>query len=783
MCLRISLVFVLIVLWFFVTSSTFAQRREHNIYDGDNSPTYTRLYESLADLGSSFGDVAEIPDSGFVLKKCAAEFVLEQGRLYLLPSIGGRICRAIFFGRGRFAFQPPILPERQQLKRFYGVDSLNREFTNLYLIFGDSVNNEFKQRLSFVTSQIPSEAKEIVRKSRDYMGQKKGKEIDPDIIKTLLDQRYNKLFYAHIFTVDERPLFYKIDPYAEEQVSLMRRWPEMSRDAREVVCQFSDDSDPGILPSDYPAGCRIDRYNIDCTFNNRFGFSARATVMLRSTLPLQRWFYFSLYPKMEVDSVIWGGSLKMEYFKGDENPYLWVQCPAAISEGQVDSVTIYYHGEIIERQMNWLIFRTSTAWYPDVEDRNRAVFDLTFHTPSDCDFVSVGDLVADTVMSGVRISRWLTPIPIRNASFNIGYFKEYKIQDPRIPPVTVLMSKMGHREIEEALLAEGTLSGKSMEKQVGGDVANSISFFQHIYGNCPVDKFYATEVTDLGGEAFRGLIHLSLMTFQISGREGYDQMLRAHEVAHQWWGYGVDYKTYHDKWLSEGFAEYSGLWYLQIALKDNKKFFDRLNDHRRDILERYKTKVNDDRFVGPISLGYRASSADHPEGFDLMSYEKGAWVLHMLRNLLIDFQTMNEDRFLNMMRDFYLNYSGKEASTEDFRQIVERHVGDDMGWFFDQWVYGIDIPTYKFSYKTESEGDDKYLVTCRIKQLDVPDNFKMYVPVLLDFGKQGTARIRILVDKPEMEITLPPLPYKPDKVKFNDLESVLCKIDTEKWKN
>ena len=62
-----------------------------------------------------------------------------------------------------------------------------------------------------------------------------------------------------------------------------------------------------------------------------------------------------------------------------------------------------------------------------------------------------------------------------------------------------------------------------------------------------------------------------------------------------------------------------------------------------------------------------------------MVYKKGAWVLHMLRILTLDLKTMNEDRFTGIMREFYQSYQGQRASTDDFRRVVERHIGADMG--------------------------------------------------------------------------------------------------------
>ena len=76
------------------------------------------------------------------------------------------------------------------------------------------------------------------------------------------------------------------------------------------------------------------------------------------------------------------------------------------------------------------------------------------------------------------------------------------------------------------------------------------------------------------------MVHLSWVTFQQTDQQGEDEVFRAHEVAHQWWGVGVDFTSYHDQWLSEGFSDFSGLWYLQTVRKDNDKYFGMLRRWR-----------------------------------------------------------------------------------------------------------------------------------------------------------------------------------------------------------
>ena len=152
----------------------------------------------------------------------------------------------------------------------------------------------------------------------------------------------------------------------------------------------------------------------------------------------------------------------------------------------------------------------------------------------------------------------------------------------------------------------------------------------------------------------------------------------------------------------------------------------------------------------------------------------------MLRILLLDLKTMSEDRFTETMRDFYHTYAGKRASTEDFRRMVEQHTGQDMGWFFDQWVYGIGVPTYKVAWKAEQAGDN-WQVKLRVEQERVPPDFLAYVPVTVDLGENRFARVRVKVTGARSEIDLPLLPAKPKEVKVNDFEGVLAEVKQVAW--
>ncbi len=155
----------------------------------------------------------------------------------------------------------------------------------------------------------------------------------------------------------------------------------------------------------------------------------------------------------------------------------------------------------------------------------------------------------------------------------------------------------------------------------------------------------------------------------------------------------------------------------------------------------------------------------------------------MLRTMLTDADTGNDDAFVRVMKTFYESHVGGTASTLAFQQTVEEVVGADMGWFFEQWIHGTAIPTYVFSYDLEEQPDGQVSARVRIRQEGVPEDFRMIVPILVDFGDEGSALVPVNVTGPVTEGDLPLLPREPDAIVLNPYESVLAETRTERWRD
>jgi aminopeptidase N len=202
--------------------------------------------------------------------------------------------------------------------------------------------------------------------------------------------------------------------------------------------------------------------------------------------------------------------------------------------------------------------------------------------------------------------------------------------------------------------------------------------------------------------------------------------LLANTISHQWWGVSVSPASRDDWWLSDGFARYSEARYVEQAAG------------QAGLEETVK-----DMSVG--ALAYDTVPLSSAGKLDLFSPEfqslvtdKGAMILHMLRWVL------GEQKYDKTMREFASKYSGKSATLDDFRALAEQNYGDQLAWFFSQWLDSTGAPEFTTKYTIYRLGNNKgFRVVGQIAQ-DL-DLFRMPVQLKIDTdGKTETKRIEVV---------------------------------------
>ncbi len=218
----------------------------------------------------------------------------------------------------------------------------------------------------------------------------------------------------------------------------------------------------------------------------------------------------------------------------------------------------------------------------------------------------------------------------------------------------------------------------------------------------------------------------------ITGTGEVEQFL-IHELAHQWFGNMITPKSWHHIWLNEGFATYAQALYYEHYL--GKKWYHHILNHFM--------QTEQGKFVGSLISQSDTSFSDI---FAERIYIKGAIVLHMLRKVVGD------SAFFKILKNYSTNsnYKYSNVTTENFIYECENVVGQNLNWFFDQWVYAnidsIDRPLLTYKWNSEKT-DEGYKLSLTIKQLNAHLYlFKLPMEVKLSSATDTTI-YNILIDK------------------------------------
>jgi aminopeptidase N len=227
----------------------------------------------------------------------------------------------------------------------------------------------------------------------------------------------------------------------------------------------------------------------------------------------------------------------------------------------------------------------------------------------------------------------------------------------------------------------------------------------------------------------------------------------AHEIAHQWFGDSVTESTWADLWLSEGFATYFAGLFFERA-EGQMVFTEYMRDNAKSYFEYEKKRRS------PIH------DTQTEKLFDLLNpnnYEKGGWVLHMLR------RTLGDKAFFKGLKSYYAAHRESTATTEDLRAVLERSSGKNLRTFFDRWIYKAGHPIYKATWTEKGDGMVEITLT------QTQDDEAFLQPVIVEVvSSTGKRRFQIVPSSKEAKITV--RSPKPERIIVDPDESVLKEV-------
>jgi aminopeptidase N len=246
-------------------------------------------------------------------------------------------------------------------------------------------------------------------------------------------------------------------------------------------------------------------------------------------------------------------------------------------------------------------------------------------------------------------------------------------------------------------------------------------------------------------------------------------ILAAHEVAHQWWGNVVAPAGVEDAWVAEALANYSALLYIEKQ-RGPRVLASVLTDYKAHLLAN-AAEGRTVESMGPIVWGLRLESSQAPDAWRIITYEKGSWIVHMLRRRLGD------DRFLAMLAELAKRYRYSTITTEQFRALAAEFVPAGMPdstleAFFQSSVQGTGVPTLQIKYAAKGKAPSVRLCGT-VSQSSVEDGFSTLAPVEIQpaAGKPIVRWVQVEGEPASFDITLkaPPL-----KVQLDPTDSVLA---------
>ena len=728
-------------------------------------------YQALRNVG--LGSEA-VSVNNYTLKRDAGSFHFHSGTICFVTPVNGKVTGAVFSGEGNFVLDPPTDNEKKSLKLLTKEDEFSENFTQTVLRFTDNTYEEIKAGGSPASGGCDAGP---LKDSQHTTRHKFKDNLEIRLLEDVLSPGPGGYFTAFIhgkhYNGQE---LYEIDP----------------RDGTDQV-NFStyDDNKAGEWAS-FPMSehkvelghtVRIEHQTLDTTLEKNANLVGKSTEEIVSLQSGVRVVPLNLFHTLRVKSVKGADGQPLSFIQEDKNEdaQFAVILPRAMSNGEKYSISVEYEGkEAVTNEGGGNYYPVARMnWYPNQHDAGfgqYTSYDMTFRIPKGMQIAATGVRVSETNEGGQNVSVWKSEAPQTVAGFSFGKFKmeEAKLEKPEylvqsyanqespnwvqslqhaasgdLPGAgggafgalhdqpEVALGTMGTTGLNKKALAEGQLAVQLYTDYFGPSLFKHLQLTQQTacdYGQSwpelvwvPICYYFDTTVRHQLGMDF--------------GDRGYWKVVTPHEVAHQWWGHTVGFSSGRDQWMSEGFSDMSASLYLSMIEKNPKKFITFWNDERELLLER-----NAQGFraidAGPLTMGYRASNSR--TGFDVtrrLIYPKGAYILHMVRMMMRDNRT-GDQLFKQTMQDFVKTYSGKAATTEDFKAALEKHMTPEMDmdgnhkldWFFDEYVYGTQLPTYKLDASFDNGADGDVVFNVKLSQSGVDDHFKMLVPIYLELA-------------------------------------------------
>lgn len=453
----------------------------------------------------------------------------------------------------------------------------------------------------------------------------------------------------------------------------------------------------------------------------RHELKAKAEIRVRSRGEAVPVLEFSLNPQFKPVLVQVDGAPAQWDHRKD---LLAVTAPRALTPGKEAVVTVRYGrsgppvlGDTLDLLSERACYlRSETRWYPATGELDfRSPVRIQVTVPAGYSAVSVGQLRSRT-KTGDRVTYlWESDRPASMVSVAAAKYVRQALAAPL--PAAAQSPGRGPLEVSCYTFPEHRDRAPFFMREA----ASIVRFYEQRFGPYPYEKLAVVEIPLFPGGY--GTTSFIMLIDQSFAARKLDREFVAHEIAHQWWGNSVFPQGYGAAWLSEAFANYSAFLYDAAAAGNPRVLEKRVQKATAEFFR--KTAAEGDQPIAENDV-YQPVGAR-----DAILYEKGAVVLHMLR------RQVGDAAFFKILRGFADQYRFGKASIDDFKAMAQKQSGQDLGWFFDQWLGRTGGIRLEYSFKSEPEGLGQYRTTLTLRQPEPA--YRARMKVVLDTGDRPEA--------------------------------------------
>jgi hypothetical protein len=800
-------------LWCLLTPAflSAADRTPHELYDAINA---------LRVDASSIYHIA--PGNRIELRRGDAVLSLEEGTLAFFSPLDGNITGVVFSGRGHALALPRDPSEKQQMGYFLGAPVLDQDFFSGYFRFTDATAGELLRQFQSAKLAPQMDSSFAAQWEAALAQLNSGQTLR--ILFDRLSQNPPPYFHAALEGAVTGPFDVVLD-FQRDEPFLLGQFQKTP--AKTFYDVWTSHTVPGFPPR--PVSFRGLSYNVQTSILPDNSLEASASVRIRAETGGERALTFQLSRALNVDKVSGEQGEPLAFFQNEGMnlqqrsvrglDFLSVVLPETPSRNQEFTLKFHYRGNVIEDAGNGVLYvGARESWYPHLGDGAEfAAYDLTMRWPRKLRLTATGSKLEEHEDGDFRVGHWKTDNPASVAGFNLG---EY---------ASVSVTSAGHtidvyanRQLEQSLrnriassdsdvlpIPSGPLGspviGRAMSpmlsppspadtlKLLGKEIDSSIRFYETFSGPFPLRVLSVSQIPGTFAQGWPGLLYISTYSFlsseaqQRAGlstavQEHFTELVPYHEVAHQWWGNVVGWSSYRDQWINEAIAQYLSLLFADTKKNPDHTLHVWLERFRRQLLEKLSGAALPAADVGPLTIGTRLNSSKSPQAYEEIVYAKGAWIFHMLREMLRQPGAKNPDaRFAALLQTLAARYAYRALSTEDLQREVETVMtpsmdlegGRSMQWFFEQWVRGTGIPHYRVEYASHAT-EKGFLVKGKLYQSGVPRSFIASVPLYAG-GGSGTRSLlgNVVAAGPETSFHFLS-PIQPRKLIIDPRMTLLC---------